>query len=283
MRTTCHRRADRLLRLMSDSQLRYVVLTPAQRSGSTLMQRLLNTNPETIVWGEHGGALKHLVAAYWQLAAFADSDAGGHRKRLMSESRASEWTANASPHASVAWHATVDAARALLESLYCHSPVPGVKAVGFKEVQYGAQEITLIQAAFPNSEIILLVRDPVSTLQAVANQRWSVDQLLARWTTNVLGYLDCLQRFENVRLFRYEDLAAARPETISALAQLAEVGEGDIRNVLGKRIAGPPGYANPERARVSREAMFSAEHTCRPIMDQIQKIAPSGRPTGQSG
>lgn len=40
-----------------------VFVLSAGRSGSTLLQKLLNSSQELVIWGEHMGILRHLARA----------------------------------------------------------------------------------------------------------------------------------------------------------------------------------------------------------------------------
>ncbi len=57
--------------------LRPVFVISTGRSGSTLVQRLLNCHPAQVVWGEHHGFLASLLGAYMQMSN------PGHRQATM--------------------------------------------------------------------------------------------------------------------------------------------------------------------------------------------------------
>src|SRR5262245_39936572 len=44
-----------------------IFIVTKARTGSTLLQRLLNSYDDTIIWGEHGGFLNHVANLYSQV------------------------------------------------------------------------------------------------------------------------------------------------------------------------------------------------------------------------
>jgi hypothetical protein len=61
---------------MSDASIQTspLFILGSGRSGTTLLQRLLNTYDDVTVWGEHGGFLRHTAAAFYRLAEDAGNE-----------------------------------------------------------------------------------------------------------------------------------------------------------------------------------------------------------------
>ena len=109
------------------------VLASGPRSGSTLVQRLLNSCPDMLIWGEHAGYLAGVVESFealtqWQ-ARFFLSRTG------FVEDGYDQFLPNMVPLESELW----DAAAAHIEALVGRPAASlGRPLWGFKEVRYGA-------------------------------------------------------------------------------------------------------------------------------------------------
>jgi len=73
-----------------------LLLVGSGRCGSTLLQSVLNTNPEFLIWGEHNRCLRQIAAAYYDAAhpRFPDQsgvDATDRIKKLRDARRWPAW------------------------------------------------------------------------------------------------------------------------------------------------------------------------------------------------
>jgi hypothetical protein len=128
-------------------------------SGSTLLQRILMTDSNLLIWGEpYGrmGLVSHLVEAIssvsesWpQSSWFKSSRVDAHE----------QWVANWYPDPAF----LIRALRSLFIELFA-APAreKGAKRWGVKEVRWSANEARLLQELFPKSSFVVLVRDPAA-------------------------------------------------------------------------------------------------------------------------
>src|SRR3954452_4776006 len=146
---------------------RPVFLVGSGRCGSTLLQRLLNSSPEFLVWGEHSGLLSHLAAAYatamgHQVASgikAAPTDRPSREAQLRHPDR---WTA---------WDIGVneDGVREIFRDFVLNFFVgPERKPVrwGFKEprnVWTGDLAMPFLHGLFAGPRTIILIRNPIAT------------------------------------------------------------------------------------------------------------------------
>ena len=113
-----------------------VVILSSGRSGSTLLQKLLNTHPELVIWGEHAGFLNGLMRS-WKAVMNAEwiPDKVPRGLWLMNRDRpvdAEKWTAWDGPFSKVMYH---EAIRGMLDSLLAKG-LPDEVRWGFKEIRY---------------------------------------------------------------------------------------------------------------------------------------------------
>ncbi len=139
------------------------------RSGSTLLQRLLNLHPRLLVFGEHNAAAGTLRGLWNQLFH------GWATERIRASAPLVEALLDSRPvaapdGASIEWanaftEATAAPAfRRFLEDLLYPPAVrrPGVRWWGFKEIRYGPAEAGFLAHLFPEARFLVLLRDPVA-------------------------------------------------------------------------------------------------------------------------
>ncbi len=146
------------------------------RSGSTLLQRVLNTSPDLQIWGEHGGLVRSLVEAYRLGAVVPDHrrnlDAGYAARELVlapMDDQPGGAAEDAPPFRP--WVSPFDGNTLRLEiadtitRLFgTHSP-EGVRW-GFKEIRYDSNDLRHLLELFPEADLVVLVRDLRSTIRS---------------------------------------------------------------------------------------------------------------------
>ena len=139
---------------------RPVFVASMGRSGSTLLQRLLNVHPDLTIWGEHGAFLSGILDSY---AITKDEhveknllDGYEHRHAVIGElsdkAIFKPWVSPFQPD-----H-LADGLRRLTTDLFTAELSPEVRW-GFKEIRYRQQELEPLMDLFPESHLIVLARD----------------------------------------------------------------------------------------------------------------------------
>ena len=137
-----------------------LVLGSGQRTGSTLVQRLLTSHPEILIWGEHGGHLRDLIAMTDVLRRWDEGLAEPAREAFEEGSHQS-WMANVLPGP----EAVREAARAWLLTFFgAPAAERGRPRWGFKEVRFGLAEAEALRDLFPALTAIHITRDPRDVL-----------------------------------------------------------------------------------------------------------------------
>lgn len=227
-----------------------VVLATSGRSGSTLLQSILNTNREFLVWGEHNAFLTRIAAAYYgaHRPGFPDtlSLTAAERIRRLRDRR--HWPAWDNLHSAPEFLSRFrDFIRAFFADPLGRSP-----RWGFKEIRYGRdagdRALDLMFECFPEMRLIVLIREPGPTIFSVLSH-WvfthrrdgrielaeldrSILDAADTWATQYrnLYSLYCTNR-QNCLRVRYEDLGG--PRVYSDLSRFLRTSSFDFEHQIG--------------------------------------------------
>jgi hypothetical protein len=219
-----------------------LVFGSGQRSGSTLVQRLLSSHPEVLVWGEHGGHLRGVLEASWLIRAWNEGLAEPSRRQFRDRGHEG-WIPNLLPEPETA----VDAARGYIDALFA-APARelGFRRWGFKEVRLGLPEAEALHGLYPGARVVHVTRDPRPML--VSLEHWERTERTWKREYTPIAMADWTRvnaSFEGVerpwlRSWRLED-ASADPDAF--LADLAGLIEVDVSS-LDRSIVERPVYAD---------------------------------------
>jgi hypothetical protein len=155
-----------------EQQSRPLVVLSSGRSGSTFLQKLLNTHPALAIWGEHGGILNHLAASWnvvSQLEWMPEQEPSGlwllAQDRPVNEARWTAWDGSFSKQDYTRY------LREFVDSLFARDIRAGMRW-GFKEIRYHKMRfIEFFSALYPGAQFVLLIRDPVDVCVSFASAR----------------------------------------------------------------------------------------------------------------
>jgi hypothetical protein len=237
------------------------LLSAGWRSGSTLVQRLVNSRGSWFLWGEpysRADLVPRLADSLRPLTADWPRDPDLlHAADPVIEDR---WTANLHP----ALETLLESHRALFRTLCAPPPgSPTDSGWGFKEVRLGAEHAGYLHLLFPRAKFVFLVRDPLDAYASYKTWRswyvrWPEEQVRTAW-----GYAGLWSRLAGGFLaeadalggivIRYEDLAPGGP-AVAALEGLlgGPVDEGVLRNRISGSEDGPSPLSGLEREIVGR-------------------------------
>lgn len=243
------------------------------RSGTTLLQRIINTAPKTAVWGEHGALLGGIAQSYWHV--FREGSEANrhlfHEDRLGMDARRA-WCALKNPGRWQAWHnwfQETDLAiryRGFITSLF--KPGRAMQRWGFKEIRYGrttTDVLEMLAALYPHSAFVLPIRDPVATIasQQVAFHKAQIDpqKRAAEWRRQIQNLYNFYENHPDMcRFIWHEDLITAPRYTIEALRDFLDLPlSPDMYTALpkldsaGRRSSGKASLTGDELAAVQAE------------------------------
>jgi hypothetical protein len=146
-----------------------VIILTTGRSGSTLLQKLLNTNPELVIWGEHAGILNPMMNAYYLVEnndwIKDDLAKGAWMLQPTRPIDPDRWTAWDGPFSKAEFYRSL---KKFTDSLFCEN-VPSQMRWGFKEIRYFDERfIDFMLTLYPGAKFIVLMRNPVSSCVSFA-------------------------------------------------------------------------------------------------------------------
>lgn len=188
---------------LTDQPLNYLFVVAYGRSGSTLVQGLLDTIPGYLIRGENRGALYRLYQYHWALEK-ARNDYG----RTDSLTSRDSWYGidEYSGSAAIARMRSL-----LLETLL--KPEPDTRVTGFKEIRWfyedWAKYVTFLRELFPGARFVINTRDH----DAVANSQWWGKRPKQEVLTLLSGYEEQLDAMaeklgDAAYRIRYDDYVA---------------------------------------------------------------------------
>lgn len=221
-------------RTESSNQFPIFILGTA-RSGTTLLQRILNSLDAVYLWGEHGGFLSWVADAYFLSLEYADKPmdrlSGPEVETILSRSVDAIALARKFLKDPRRWQAWtnwyhVDAIkynfRDFIESFF--NPIAADETVcwGFKEVRYGVADrvIELLADLYPEARFLFIVRNPfdVALSQKAAFNAEDVIRVVKAWTVQNSNFLNYQEKNpKRARVIRYEDLVSRVTEPAGLL------------------------------------------------------------------
>ncbi len=152
------------------------------RSGSTLLQRLIISSGQILMWGEAGGALNDLrdvAERYAQMVGPGDAKfkygmggSGGDSLNNFREKGAAgvhEWIACMN----MPEDAVFAGLRRYFDQVYSDPAVEmGYPGWGVKEVISGVETACFLRKLYPNAKFVFLVRDPFACLLSLKRRKW---------------------------------------------------------------------------------------------------------------
>lgn len=188
------------------------------RTGSTLLQRMVNAVPGTLIWGEpysEGAIVQRLSES----VKFLDESHGRFHGTTLEPGRLpseDEWTATMAP----SLDNLVQAYRALLDRLFQDPAASrGCARWGVKEVVWDLDCIHLLNTLYPAAKFVLLVREPQAQWRSYRPETWRPwfyrwpDKPIggphafgAMWRDLVSDFLAADRLLDNATIVRYEDL-----------------------------------------------------------------------------
>ena len=205
-----------------------IFLLGTGRCGSTLLQKILNSVDNVAIYGEHGGFLKQIAAAY-----FLNFEDEMIEKYIMSQNAAgrdplSVFEILKNPQLWSAWtnwynrHTVKDNFRDFIESFF--NPVSLKQKVhwGFKEIRYGLDDRVpeMLADLYPDGRFVFIVRHPVDVIASKISARASdgIETDAHTWVAQNTSFLHfCKENSEKSKIVHYEKLISSNSKELSQL------------------------------------------------------------------
>lgn len=230
------------------------ILLGVGRSGTTLVQRILNSYNKTLIWGEHAGFLNKTAESYelllknksmddYSFSQNNTSDSGINIDFYKDPNRWQAWNN---------WFSKKD-----IRSIYQESFTSIFNPLdlndlqwGFKEIRYGnLKTLSYIADLFPQAKFIFVVRHPLNTIESQLNtfhqgesKYLSIKRIIQlpiaikialQWSHDNKAYFDFSKKHPaNTHLIKYEDFISGK-EGIENLASFLNTHvSADQENIL---------------------------------------------------
>lgn len=222
------------------------ILSSGWRTGSTLLQRLVMSSNEVLVWGEpyaHCGHIRRLAESLRAFTAEFPLERDLLRNHLQQGLDANTWLANLCPDP----ECLLQAHRRFFQALFAE-PAMAVNypSWGVKATRLDQGHAVYLKWLFPRGRFLYVFRNPYDAYRSYRRFRkqvwyesWPDRPMLtparfgAHWQKLLRGFLDGCERL-NGRLVKYEDLCAGRL-SIDSLAEYLQLNLR--RDVLSVRIS----------------------------------------------
>lgn len=229
---------SKILLWRGEITIELIISAVTQRTGSTLLQRICNARSKTLIWGEHQGVVTHfqrILADTRRCCNYCDHEREDY---FGSSEDPNSWIPNLNPEVEYADRAVTTALKSFFRTYYSpHSENHDI--TGFKEVRYGKKELDLLKKCFPEALFFLLVRHPAAIWKSIPADwplKQDINKYISVWNTRTRDYLELTDKCENTHLFRFEDIAAGRENTLKKISTLVRVTRENIYNVLAVKL-----------------------------------------------
>ena len=205
-----------------------IFLLGTGRCGSTLLQKILNSVENTMIYGEHGGFLKQVAAAY-----FLNFEDKMIEKYIMSQNVAekdpiSVFETLKNPQLWSAWtnwynqETVKNNFRDFIESFFNPGSLEQKVHWGFKEIRYGLDDRVpeMLADLYPDGRFIFIVRHPADVTASKISARAS-DGIKAdahTWVAQNTYFLTFFKKYgERSRIVYYEEIISNNSKELSQL------------------------------------------------------------------
>ena len=213
---------DEMTNAKTSSDAFPIFILGSGRSGTTLLQKIINSADDVMIWGEHGGFLKQVALAYFHHTEKSRVKQAIFRRNPVAKDPNFDFHRLRQTDIAYSWlnwygrrEVTANFA-GLIESFF-HPPGMRKRYWGFKEIRYGGNDraIEMLAELFPNARFVLIARNPVDVIASQAALGWGRrmalgsgwKQLSEAWAAQNRGLLQ-FQRAneERTRWIRFESM-----------------------------------------------------------------------------
>ncbi|MFT4975158.1 MAG: hypothetical protein ACI8S6_001045 [Myxococcota bacterium] len=245
------------------------IWAPTQRCGTGLLQRLVTSSREVLVFGEDRHIALDLPGQLLHCSRPL-TDQSALRERLASGDLEG-WYVHVYPPAD-AYRVSLIQNFNTLAALYTETARShGFSRWGTKYPDFQLNEAQVLSKLLPGARHLFIYRDIVDVLRSVKARGWLTSPQVAvqyarQWVRGVNQALSNLVGDERFHMIRYEDLVARPGAHLPDLAAFLGVSALDAR-VFSHRTNAPSGYTAP--LALTPAELAAADRIARPLRDML--------------
>jgi len=256
-----------------------IFLLGTGRCGSTLLQKILNSVDNAMIYGEHGGFLIQIAAAY-----FLNLEDKMIEKYIMSQNVAgkepiSVFETLKNPQLWSAWtnwynqETVKNNFRDFIESFF--NPISLEQKVhwGFKEIRYGLNDRVpeMLADLYPDGRFVFIVRHPVDVVASKISARASdgIEADAHTWVAQNTYFLDFFrENSERSRIVCYEEIINNNNKQLSQLFDwLGFALSDEQRDII--EITKPSYKGRPQPAKLTHDEINSINKITQEIRNEL--------------
>jgi len=259
-----------------------IFLLGTGRCGSTLMQKVLNSVENVMIFGEHGGFLRQIAKAY-----FLNQEDKKIAKYIMRQNVAGEDPAFVTeslkdPQVWSAWtnwynrEAVKNNFRGFIESFFNPISLGRKLHWGFKEIRYGLNDRVseMLADLYPNGRFIFVVRNPVDVVASKISARMSegVRTDAHSWVEQNRHFLEFYRlNKESSRIVRYENLIDPNGPELEQLFHWLRFSLTDKQKQIIE-ITKPKYHGRPRPARLADDQISEINKITEELRKELDQL-----------
>ena len=245
-----------------DTERPIFLLSAGWRAGSTLLQRLIMTDPTVLLWGEPYDECGLIQALAGTVKAFRDGWPPPDYYYGGSKPRSGDWVANLFPAAASlrAGH------RALFETTFAEPARRiGMPRWGIKEVRLTAEHAHYLRWLYPQAKFVFLYRNPLHAYQSYCGHGrdwydvWPDRPVFTpaafgqHWRALCQGFLQAEKTLDGL-VVRYEELVAGSAQLLERIERHLDVKLD--RSILGNKVGSSARDGQPAKVSDLEKALL---------------------------
>jgi len=196
------------------------IFAASWRTGSTLLQRIVNASGEVYIWGEPS-FLKDALLFHQKVESYLSKVEINRRKAFTK--KIGQWIPVVSPQPEMSSRSF----REFFNTLYgTETNARGIPRWGFKEVRANAvAHMNFLLKIYPDARLLFLVRNPWNMYLSIKGKKFhqnfaNVLDPVQVWQQNVDDYLNDAELQDRCLIVRYEELISQTRSDSAVLSQI---------------------------------------------------------------
>lgn len=220
-----------------------LITAPTARCGTTLLQRLINSSRQAIIYGENAHFTETAPTALYAALQFMVADPAAHAAMEAARNRLADgetefWSNAALPPMMVYGALMIDAFYRAIDFYDADARKGGFEIWGMKFPLGRIETIRQLLAFLPRLRVVIVYRDVVDCVASAKSRGFVSDdgqihEFCDQWARN-MGWIETLEGPE-VSVVRYETLVGSPADGLSRLARFLQI-EGMNPAVMERRI-----------------------------------------------